>query len=95
MARQIRTIHELGVSIGVVVGGGNFWRGSVASAMGIDRVTADHAGMLATVINALALQDMLEQQGVTGGQLGLGGFCHQDSNRPFTGNRLSYSGACF
>ena len=65
MAAQIRQVHALGISIGIVCGGGNFWRGSTAAEMGIDRVTADHAGMLATVINALALQDVLEQQGVT------------------------------
>ena len=65
IAKQIRRVHALGVNIGIVCGGGNFWRGSTAAEMGIDRVTADHAGMLATVINALALQDVLEQQGVT------------------------------
>jgi uridylate kinase len=65
MAQQIQQVTLTGVNIGIVVGGGNFWRGSVASQSGIDRVTADYAGMLATVINALALQDALEKQGVT------------------------------
>jgi uridylate kinase len=54
----------LGVEIAVVVGGGNFWRGASGSAKGIDRSTADYMGMLATVINALALQDALEKRGV-------------------------------
>ena len=52
----------MGIEIGVVVGGGNIWRGSEAAAKGMDRATADYAGMLATVINALALQDSLENQ---------------------------------
>jgi uridylate kinase len=64
IAQQIRRVHDLGVGIGVVVGGGNIWRGSTASAAGMDRATADYAGMLATVINALALQDALEKLGV-------------------------------
>jgi len=55
----------MGVGIGIVVGGGNIWRGAKAEAKGMDRVTADYAGMLATVINALALQDALEREGVT------------------------------
>ena len=54
----------MGVAVAVVVGGGNFWRGDEAEANGMDRVTADYAGMLATVINALALQDMLERERV-------------------------------
>jgi uridylate kinase len=54
----------MGVGVGIVVGGGNIWRGAQAEADGMDRVTADYAGMLATVINALALQDVLERQGV-------------------------------
>jgi len=56
---------EMGVDVAIVVGGGNIWRGSQAEKDGIDRVTADYAGMLATVINALALQDVLEREGVT------------------------------
>jgi len=55
--------QELGVQIAVVVGGGNIWRGAVGERAGMDRATADHMGMLATVINALALQDSLERQG--------------------------------
>jgi uridylate kinase len=64
IARQIKKVTQLGVSMGIVVGGGNIWRGAQAEADGMDRVTADYAGMLATVINALALQDVLEKQGV-------------------------------
>ncbi len=64
ITRQIKQVAAMGVSIGIVVGGGNIWRGAKAEADGIDRVTADYAGMLATVINALALQDVLEREGV-------------------------------
>jgi uridylate kinase len=64
IALQIKKVTELGVAIGIVVGGGNIWRGTQAEADGMDRVTADYAGMLATVINALSLQDILEKQGV-------------------------------
>jgi uridylate kinase len=55
--------RELGTEVAVVVGGGNIWRGATGSAVGMDRATADYMGMLATVINALALQDSLERQG--------------------------------
>jgi uridylate kinase len=55
---------DAGTSVAVVVGGGNIWRGSTAAKQGIDRVTADYAGMLATIINALALQGVLEREGV-------------------------------
>ena len=65
VARQIKQVIEMGVGVAIVVGGGNIWRGSKAEKDGIDRVTADYAGMLATVINALALQDILEREGVT------------------------------
>jgi len=65
VARQIKQVAEMGVGIAIVVGGGNIWRGTKAEQDGIDRVTADYAGMLATVINALALQDSLEKEGVT------------------------------
>ncbi len=61
---EIQRVYEAGVSLGLVVGGGNIVRGAVASERGMDRVTADYMGMLATVINALALQDMLEQHGI-------------------------------
>jgi uridylate kinase len=64
-AIQIKHVMEMGVNVAIVVGGGNIWRGAQAEKGGIDRVTADYAGMLATVINALALQDILEREGVT------------------------------
>jgi uridylate kinase len=63
IANEIHEVHQLGVETAVVVGGGNFIRGVAASASGIDRVVADHMGMLATVINALALQDTIEKAG--------------------------------
>jgi len=65
IARQIKQVEETGVAIAIVVGGGNIWRGAKAEQEGMDRVTADYAGMLATVINALVLQDALEREGVT------------------------------
>lgn len=65
LAQQIGEAHSLGVEIAVVIGGGNIWRGAPAEAQGMDRATADYAGMLATVINALSLQDGLEQRGIT------------------------------
>jgi uridylate kinase len=64
IARDVREIQELGVQAAIVIGGGNIFRGLAASAKGMDRATADYMGMLATVINALALQDALEQHGV-------------------------------
>ena len=64
IAKQLRQVMDMGVAIAIVVGGGNIWRGAKAAQNGIDRVTADYAGMLATVINALALQDALEKEGV-------------------------------
>jgi uridylate kinase len=64
IATQVKQVIEMGVGIAIVVGGGNIWRGTEAEQEGMDRVTADYAGMLATVINALALQDTLERQGV-------------------------------
>ncbi len=63
IAQEIHEVRQLGVQVAIVVGGGNFIRGVSASAHGIDRVVADHMGMLATVINALALQDALEKLG--------------------------------
>jgi uridylate kinase len=63
IARQIAAVAESGVEVAVVVGGGNIWRGATASQSGMDRATADYAGMLATLINGLALQDALEQAG--------------------------------
>ncbi len=65
IGEEIRAVHELGVQLAVVIGGGNIIRGLAASHRGIDRVTGDYMGMLATVINALALQDALEKRGVT------------------------------
>jgi uridylate kinase len=65
IAQEIREAHDLGVQIAIVIGGGNIIRGLAASHRGIDRVTGDHMGMLATVINALALQDALEKAGVS------------------------------
>jgi len=65
VSKQIKQVIEMGVGVGIVVGGGNIWRGAKAEEEGMDRVTADYAGMLATVINALALQDALEREGVT------------------------------
>ena len=64
-AKQIKQVMGMGGDIAIVVGGGNIWRGAKAEQDGVDRVTADYAGMLATVINALALQDILEREGVT------------------------------
>lgn len=64
VAAQVKDVVELGVEVAVVVGGGNIWRGKVGSEMGMDRATADYMGMLATVMNSLALQDSLEKQGV-------------------------------
>jgi uridylate kinase len=64
VAREIGEVQAMGVQIGVVIGGGNLFRGLAASAKGMDRATADYMGMLATVINALALQDALEKIGV-------------------------------
>ena len=64
IAREIKSAHENGVQIGIVVGGGNIWRGASDKGEAIGRVTADYMGMLATIINALALQDALEHLGV-------------------------------
>lgn len=61
---EVETVHEAGVRLGLVVGGGNIVRGTEASERGMDRVSADYMGMLATVINALALQDALERHGI-------------------------------
>lgn len=62
ISNKIKKIYEMGVEVAIVVGGGNFWRGR--SGKGMDRTTADHMGMLATVINALGLQDALESKGI-------------------------------
>ncbi len=65
IAGEIGEAHSLGVELAVVIGGGNIWRGESAELQGMDRATADYAGMLATIINALALQDGLEKIGLT------------------------------
>lgn len=64
IAKQIKEVAELGVEVAVVVGGGNIWRGKVGSEMGMERANADYMGMLATVMNSLALQDSLESIGI-------------------------------
>src|SRR5688572_20805365 len=64
MTEEIKSLHEAGVTIGLVIGGGNIVRGAQASQQGMDRVHADYMGMLATVINALAVQDLLERKGI-------------------------------
>ena len=64
IAEQIKDIHELGVEVGIDVGGGNIWRGKTAEGLGMDRAQADYMGMLATIMNGLAVQDSLEHLGV-------------------------------
>jgi uridylate kinase len=64
VAQIVKDVYDLGVQVALVIGGGNLWRGSVGSAMGMERASADHIGMIATVMNALALQDALERIGV-------------------------------
>ncbi len=64
IAAQVKRVHQMGVQIAVVVGGGNIFRGLAATELGFDRATGDYMGMLATVINALALQDALERTGI-------------------------------
>jgi len=64
VADQVKAIRELGVEVALVIGGGNIFRGVAGATKGMDRVTGDHMGMLATMINALALQDGLEQKGL-------------------------------
>lgn len=61
---EIRKIHHVGVALGLVIGGGNIVRGAIASRQGMDRVSADYMGMLATIMNALAIQDLLERKGI-------------------------------
>lgn len=61
---QIKEVYDLGVQLGIVVGGGNFWRGLTASQMGMDRSTADYIGMMATIMNSIILQESLEKVGV-------------------------------
>lgn len=64
IAKEIKEVHELGVQIAIVVGGGNIWRGVTGEEMGMERAQADYMGMLATIMNALGLQDCLENVGV-------------------------------
>ncbi len=64
VAREIKSVVDLGVQIGIIVGGGNIFRGVAATSYGMERASADHMGMLATVINSLALQDALEKSGL-------------------------------
>lgn len=64
IAGEIKRAYDLGVEIAIVIGGGNIWRGADAAATGIDRATADYIGMLATVMNALAMQDAMEKMGM-------------------------------
>jgi uridylate kinase len=64
ISREIKEVKKLGVRMGIMIGGGNIFRGEVASREGVDRATADYMGMLATILNALALQDTLERMGV-------------------------------
>ena len=64
LAGEVRSVYDLGVQIALVVGGGNIFRGVAASSYGMDRTSADHIGMLATVINSIALQDALEKSGI-------------------------------
>lgn len=64
VAKQVKEVVDLGIEIAIVVGGGNIWRGQVGSEMGMDRANADYMGMLATVMNSLALQDSLEMIGI-------------------------------
>ncbi|PTQ84249.1 uridylate kinase [Trichococcus patagoniensis] len=64
IVKEIKEVHDLGVEIAIVVGGGNIWRGTTGAEMGMERAQADYMGMLATVMNSLALQDALENAGV-------------------------------
>ena len=65
IAGQLKAVQDMGIQVGIVVGGGNIYRGATAAAAGMDRASADYAGMLATIINAIALQDALERNGLT------------------------------
>ena len=64
VAQIVKDVYDLGVQIAIVIGGGNLWRGTIGLSQGMERPTADHMGMLATVMNALALQDALERAGI-------------------------------
>ena len=64
IAKRVQEVHDLGMQVAIVIGGGNLWRGEPASKLGMDRSTADHMGMIATVMNGLALQDAIERRGI-------------------------------
>ncbi len=64
LTEEVLAVHRMGVALGMVIGGGNIVRGAAASQQGMDRVSADYMGMLATIINALAIQDLLEKKGI-------------------------------
>src|SRR5262249_6155259 len=64
IAHRVKAIYDLGVQVGIVIGGGNLWRGKTGVGRGMDQSTADHMGMIATCMNALALRDALEREGV-------------------------------
>ncbi len=64
IAKEVKRVHDLGVEVAMVIGGGNMWRGADAAAIGIDRATADYVGMLATVMNSLVMQDAMEKLGM-------------------------------
>ena len=64
IAMRVQEVHELGIELAIVIGGGNLWRGEPAAKLGMDRSTADHMGMIATVMNGLALQDAIEGRGI-------------------------------
>ncbi|HTK10339.1 MAG TPA: UMP kinase [Ktedonobacteraceae bacterium] len=64
IAEEVKRIHDLGIEVAMVIGGGNMWRGADAAATGIDRATADYVGMLATVMNSLVMQDAMEKLGM-------------------------------
>ncbi len=64
IAQRVREVHDLGIQVAIVIGGGNLWRGEPAAKLGMDRSTADHMGMIATVMNGLALQDAIERLGI-------------------------------
>ena len=64
IAQRVREVYELGMQVAIVIGGGNLWRGEPAAKLGMERSTADHMGMIATVMNGLALQDAIERLGV-------------------------------
>jgi len=76
MVGELKRLIEVGAELGVVVGGGNMFRGARLAAAGLDRVTGDHMGMLATVMNALALRDGMQQQGLIAGNVNYGRRSH-------------------